>query len=106
LLEGNVRARLGELELSCPRIEVRYDAAHRVRSARAFGGVRAKHRDAVATASSAEIDAGKRFVELSGSVRLSQGAGWVTAERATIDLRTRRISLSRVEGSIPIEAVQ
>jgi lipopolysaccharide export system protein LptA len=106
LLEGNVRARLGDLELSCPHIEVRYDDAHRVRWARGFGGVRAKQRDAVATASSAEIDTGRRVVTLAGSVRLSQGASYITAERAQIDLRSRRISLSRVEGSIPIEAVQ
>jgi lipopolysaccharide export system protein LptA len=106
VLEGNVRARLGELELSCPRIEVRYDDEHKVRWARGFGGVRAKHRDVVATAASAEIDVGKRVVKLSGSVRLSRGAGFLAAEQAAIDLRSRRISLSRVEGSIPIEAVR
>lgn len=105
-LEGNVRARLGDLELSCPRIEVRYDSAHKVTWARGFGGIRAKQGATVATASSAEIDAGQRVVKLFGSVRLSQGAGWVTAREAALDLRTRRISLSRVEGSIPIQTVQ
>src|ERR1700741_214009 len=39
LLEGSVQATLGELRLSCARVEIRYDESPRVEWAKATGGV-------------------------------------------------------------------
>lgn len=103
VLEGNVSARMGELEVLCPKVEVRYDEAPKVRWARGSGGVRAKVKGIEATASSVELNVARRTVKLSGGVRLSRGRGWVKAESASIDLATRKVTLNEVKGSIPVE---
>jgi len=104
VLEGAVHARLGELEVRCPRVEIRYDEAPKVRWARGTGGVNASVRGIEARAEVVEVDVGSRQVNLSGGVHLKRGRGWVHAERATIDLATRKVSLSDVKGSIPVES--
>jgi lipopolysaccharide transport protein LptA len=103
VLEGNVRATLGELEVLCPKVEIRYDEAPKVQWARGSGGVRAKLKGIDATASTVSVDISKRQVQLRGRVRLSRGKGWIEAERASIDLRTRKVTLRDVKGSIPVE---
>src|SRR5262245_47692930 len=105
-LRGNVTARLGELELRCPTVELRYDKSPRVSWARGKGGVTAKFRGIEAAASTVELDAAARSVVLSGSVRLARGRGWVTAEQATIDVPTGRVSLQDVRGSVPVDPLR
>lgn len=102
VLQGNVHATLGDLDVVCPKVEVHYDRAPRVRWARGSGGVRAVLKGIQATASVVEVDVAQRRVTLSGGVRLTRGRGWLSAERATIDLRTHRVSLVNVQGSIPV----
>jgi len=102
-LEGKVHAKLGELDVYCPRVEIRYNTAPKVRWARGTGGVRATVKGIEARASVVEVDVAKRHVRLSGGVDLRRGRGWVKAERATIDLATRHVSLRDVKGSIPVE---
>jgi lipopolysaccharide export system protein LptA len=102
-LNGKVRARLGELLVECPKVDIRYDSAPNVRFARGTGGVRAAFRDIVAKAETVEVDVAKRQLALSGGVQLTRGRGWVKADRARIDLATRRVSLEEVTGSIPVE---
>jgi len=103
LLEGNVEARLGELSVSCPKVEIRYDQAPRVRWVKGSGGVRARVKGIDAVASSVVVDLAKREVTLTGGVRLARGKGWVEAGKATIDLSTKKLTLSEVKGSIPVE---
>jgi lipopolysaccharide transport protein LptA len=103
VLEGKVEARMGDLSVFCPKVEIRYDGAPRVRWAKGSGGVRAKVKGIDATASSVIVDLAKREVRLSGSVRLSRGKGWVEAGKARIDLSTRKVTLEEVKGSIPVE---
>jgi lipopolysaccharide transport protein LptA len=103
LLQGNVTAILGELEVRCPTVEIRYDKSPRVSFARGSGGVTAKLKGIDATASTVEFDASSRTVALKGSVRLSRGRGWVTAEQATVDMASGRVSLQEVKGSIPVD---
>lgn len=103
LLQGNVHAVLGDLEVDCARVEVRYDDAPNVRWAKGTGGVSARAKGFAATATSVEVDVIRRNVRLQGSVRLSRGRGWVTADSASIDLRTRKIVLNEVKGSIPVQ---
>ncbi|MFO0566838.1 MAG: LptA/OstA family protein [Polyangiaceae bacterium] len=103
LLEGNVEAKLGELTVTCPKVEIRYDQAPRVRWAKGSGGVRARVKGIDATASSVVVDLAKREVTLSGGVRLARGKGWIEAGKATIDLSTKKVTLQEVKGSIPVE---
>ncbi len=103
LLEGDVRAVLGGLEVLCQKVEIRYDTAPRVKWAKGSGGVTAKLKGIVATASSVELDVGKRRVDLNGGVRLTRGKGWVVAQRASIDIATLKVSLYDVKGSIPVQ---
>ena len=106
VLEGEVHAKLGELDVRCPKVEIRYDEAPKVRWARGTGGVRAAVRGIEARARVVEVNVAKRKVKLSGAVHLTRGRGWVTAERAIIDLSTRKVSLREVKGSIPVEPPQ
>jgi lipopolysaccharide export system protein LptA len=49
-----------------------------------------------------ELDLARQLVELSGGVKLTRGQGWLTADRARIDIATARVSLSQVKGGIPV----
>lgn len=103
VLVGDVRATLGDLVVVCPRVELRYDTAPEVRWARGSGGVQATFKDIDARAQVVEVDVVKRKLMLAGGVQLKRGRGWVRAETATIDLKTRHVSLQNVKGSIPVE---
>ena len=103
VLTGKVRATLGDLEVACPRVEIRYDSAPEVRWARGSGGVDARFKDIYARAKTVEVDVVRQNMTLKGGVHLKRGRGWVRAERATIDLKTRHVSLESVKGSIPVE---
>lgn len=103
-LEGEVRVKLGELDLSCDRVDIKYDDAPMVRWARGSGNVRASIRGITATAQSLEVEIPERRAGLVGNVRISRGRGWIQAEHASIDLPTGRITLDEIRGSIPIEA--
>jgi lipopolysaccharide export system protein LptA len=104
LLDGEVHVKLGELDVTCDRVDIRYDDAPIVRWARGSGNVRASMRGVVATAQSLEVEIPERRVRLVGDVKISRGKGWVQAEHASIDLPTGRITLDEIRGSIPIEA--
>jgi lipopolysaccharide export system protein LptA len=106
VLQGQVQVRLGELDVRCPKVEIRYDEAPKVRWARGTGGVYASVRGIEARAQVVEVNVAQRKVNLSGGVYLSRGRGWVKAERATIDLATRKVALRDVTGSIPVEPPQ
>ena len=106
LLTGNVVARLGDLEVRCPTIELGYDESPRVKWARGKGGVVARFKGIEVTAPAAELDAKSRTVILSGGVRLARGRGWMSAERATLELASGKVSLQEVKGSIPVEPVR
>lgn len=102
-LEGNVRAQMGDLEVLCPKIDIKYDQAPRVRWARGSGGVKARVKGIQATSSVVVVDLAQRVVNLSGGVRLTRGRGWVEANRASIDLSTHKVTLHEVKGSIPVD---
>jgi lipopolysaccharide export system protein LptA len=103
VLQGDVRASLGELQVHCPKVEMKYDPAPTVKWVRGSGGVRATLRDIEATAQLVEVDVGRREVKLNGGVELRRGRTWVHADSAVIEIATRRVSLHDVKGSIPVE---
>jgi hypothetical protein len=94
---------MGELSVTCPKVEIKYDEAPKVRWARGTGGVNANIKGIIAKAASVEVDVANRSVKLVGSVRLARGKGWVEAERAVVDIATRKVTLHEVKGSIPVE---
>jgi lipopolysaccharide export system protein LptA len=101
-LTGNVRLRKGTMAVSCPLVEVRYDEASHVTWLRGSGGVTAELQGIKAQAPEAELDLARRTLDLRGGVRLARGEGWITAERATIQIATGKVAMTDVKGSIPL----
>jgi lipopolysaccharide export system protein LptA len=104
VLQGNVHAVLGELEVECGKIDVRYDEAPVVRYARGSNDVTVRLKGIEAKAATLEVDVARRSVRLQGGVKVSRGRGWVTADAAQIDIATRHVTLDDVRGSIPVQA--
>ncbi len=104
VLEGDVVIGLGELKVQCPRVELGYDEAPQVKWAKGSGGVHAELRGIIADAAVVEVQVRERRVKLMGGVKLTRGRGWVHADEATIDIKTRRVTLQDVKGSIPVSA--
>jgi lipopolysaccharide transport protein LptA len=102
VLAGNVALAKGDLKVHCPRLEVKFDASPHLISARGSGGVVADVRGVHAEAPEVELDLKRQTVELRGGVRLSRGAGWVQADKASIDLPSARVTATQVKGSIPV----
>jgi len=99
---GNVSLAKGDLHVSCPRIEVKFDSSPHVSWARGSGGVSADVRGVHAEAPEVELDLTKQVLELRGGVRLTRGQGWLQAERASIDIGTAKVTLTQVRGAIPV----
>jgi lipopolysaccharide export system protein LptA len=102
VLTGNVSLGKGDLHVSCPRIDLKFDTTPHVSWARGSGGVSADVRGVHAEAPEVEVDLYKQVLDLRGGVRLTRGQGWLTADRASIDIATARVTLTQVKGSIPV----
>ncbi len=102
VLTGNVSLAKGDLHVSCPRIDLKFDTSPHVSWARGSGGVSADVRGVHAEAPEVELDLTKQVLDLRGGVRLTRGQGWLQAERASIDVASGRVSLAQVKGSIPV----
>jgi lipopolysaccharide export system protein LptA len=102
VLQGHVKLARGAMALSCPRVDVRYDQVPHVTWARGSGGVVAEVKGVRAEAPEVEVDLGAQTMELRGGVRLTRGEGWITADRASINIATAKVTMSDVKGSIPI----
>jgi lipopolysaccharide export system protein LptA len=101
-LTGKVTLSKGDLVVSCPRVDLRFDHAPHVTWARGSGGVTADVRGVHAEAPSVELDLGKQVLDLRGGVKLTRGQGWLTADSARIEIATAKVSLTQVKGSIPV----
>ncbi len=100
-LEGHVALEKGAVTLRCPRVDVRYDKVPNVTWARGSGGVVAEVKGTHAEAPEVEIDLTTHQLELRGGVRITRGEGWITAERASVDLQTYKVSMTLVKGAVP-----
>src|SRR5580700_5491262 len=101
-LTGKVTLSKGDLTVSCPRIDVRFDHAPHVTWARGSGGVTADVRGVHAESPFVELDLAKQLLDLRGGVRLTRGQGWLTADSARIEIATAKVSLTQVKGAIPV----
>jgi lipopolysaccharide export system protein LptA len=102
VLTGNVSLGKGDLHVSCPRIDVKFDTTPHVSWARGSGGVSADVRGVHAEAPEVEVDLSKQVLELRGGVRLTRGQGWLQADKASIEIATAHVTLTQVKGSIPV----
>jgi lipopolysaccharide export system protein LptA len=101
-LTGKVNLSKGDLTVTCPRIDLRFDHAPHVTWAKGSGGVAADVRGVHAEAPFVEFDLTRQVLDLSGGVKLSRGQGWLTADSARIEIATAKVSLNQVKGSIPV----
>ena len=102
VLTGNVKLTKGSLSVSCPRVDVRYDDIPHVTWVKGSGGVVASVKGVRAEAPEVELDLARQRLDLRGGVRLSRGAGWITAEKASINIATAKVTMTDVKGSIPV----
>ncbi len=101
-LNGKVTLSKGDVTVSCPRIDLRFDQSPHVTWARGSGGVTADVRGVHAEAPSVELDLVKQVIDLRGGVKLTRGQGWLTADTARIDIPTGKVALSQVKGALPV----
>lgn len=101
VLTGKVKISKGDLTVSCPRIDLRFEQSPRVTWLKGSGGVSADLRGVHAEAPTVELDMSKHVMDLRGGVRLTRGQGWLTADSAKIAISTGKVSLSQVKGSLP-----
>lgn len=104
VLTGHVSLHRGATTLRCARVDVRYDESPKVVWARGSGGVVAEVKGVRVTAPEVEIDLAARALTLKGGVRMAHGDGWISAEKATVDMATGRVSMTEVKGSLPLPA--
>jgi lipopolysaccharide export system protein LptA len=102
VLTGKVTLSKGDLSVSCPRVELRFDRTPHVTWVRGSGGVSADVRGVHAEAPTVELDMAKQLLDLRGGVKLTRGQGWLTADTARIDVGTGKVTLSQVKGSLPV----
>jgi lipopolysaccharide export system protein LptA len=102
VLTGKVTLAKGDLTVSCPRVDLRFDTTPHVTWARGSGGVVADVRGVHAEAPTVEVDLTKQILDLRGGVKLTRGQGWLTADTAKIEIPTGKVSLTQVKGSIPV----
>jgi lipopolysaccharide export system protein LptA len=101
-LTGKVTLTKGDLVVSCPKIDLRFDQTPHLTWAKGSGGVTADVRGVHAEAPSAEVDLTKQVLDLRGGVKLTRGGGWLTADSARIEIATAKVTLTQVKGSIPV----
>ncbi len=102
VLTGNVLLTKGDLKVTCPRLDLKFDTSPHVVWARGSGGVSADVRGVHAEGPEAELDLPKQVLDLRGGVRLARGQGWLQAEQARIELGTGKVTATQVKGSIPV----
>jgi lipopolysaccharide export system protein LptA len=102
VLTGHVLVSKGDLSVSCPRIDLRFDHSPHVTWLKGSGGVSADVRGVHAEAPVVELDMGRQVLDLRGGVKLTRGQGWLTADTARIDVSTGKVSMTQVKGVIPV----
>ena len=102
VLTGEVSVRLQRLELTSRRMEMRYEEGANLHSLRGDGEVSMRLGDTRATATRFELDLPRQRLVLDGPVRIDVAGGWTNAQRAEIDTLSGKLTLHRVQGSLPL----
>jgi lipopolysaccharide export system protein LptA len=98
VFEGSVRARYGELVLTCDSMRVSYDEQGAVVALRATGDVAVRQGDARATAGSGRLDARQGLLVLEGSAVLVRGPHRLEGRRISVHLASGRLEVERARG--------
>lgn len=101
VLSGHVAVKKGAVSVGCSRVDVRFDEVPHVTWIKGSGGVVADVKGIRAEAPEFELDLGRQQLDLRGGVRLSKAGGWITAERASVQVVTGKITMSDVKGVLP-----
>jgi lipopolysaccharide export system protein LptA len=101
VLDGHVQLRRGDILVTCPRVEGRFDASARLLSARGIGPVTADFRGTHAEADDVEVDMSQKVIRLKGHVKVNRNGAKLTAERGTIEIASAHLSLEEVHGVLP-----
>lgn len=102
VLTGQVVLAKGDMNVRCPRVELKFDTSPHLNWAKGSGGVVADVRGVHGEAPEVELDLKKQVLELRGGVKLSRGQGWIQADKATIELANGKVTATQVKGSIPV----
>jgi len=102
VLTGKVVLTKGDMTVSCPRVDLKFDSGPHLMTAKGSGGVVADVRGVHGEAPEVELDMVKQILEMRGGVKLSRGQGWIQADKASIELATARVTATQVKGSIPV----
>jgi lipopolysaccharide export system protein LptA len=102
VLTGQVVLSKGDMNVRCPRVELKFDTSPHLNWAKGSGGVVADVRGVHGEAPEVELDLKKQVLELRGGVKLSRGQGWIQADKATIELANGKVTATQVKGSIPV----
>jgi lipopolysaccharide transport protein LptA len=102
VLTGQVVLSKGDMNVRCPRVELKFDTSPHLNWAKGSGGVVADVRGVHGEAPEVELDLKKQVLELRGGVKLSRGQGWIQADKATIELASGKVTATQVKGSIPV----
>ncbi len=102
VLTGQVVLSKGDMNVRCPRVELKFDTSPHLNWAKGSGGVVADVRGVHGEAPEVELDMKKQVLELRGGVKLSRGQGWIQADKATIELANGKVTATQVKGSIPV----
>lgn len=101
VLTGDVAMRLERLELGARRMRVHHESGTAPRSLSGEGHVSVRIGATSATAQRFELDLRGQRLSLEGPVRVSVAGGWTQAERAEVDTHSGKLTLHRVQGSLP-----
>jgi lipopolysaccharide export system protein LptA len=101
VLDGHVQLRRGDILVTCPRVEGRFDGSARLLSARGLGPVTADFRGTHAEADDVEVDMSQKVIRLKGHVKVTRGGARMTAERGTIEFASAHLTLEEVHGVLP-----
>lgn len=99
---GHVKLSRADLHVACPKLDVRYEDGAKPISAKATGGVVAEAKGMKAEAPEALLDLTTHTLAFSGGVKVTQGAAWLAAEKAVLNLDTGKITLTQVKGALPL----
>lgn len=102
VLEGNVRLARAGISMGCARVEARFGDGFSLVWAKGTGSVSAEVKGVRVQAPQVEVDFGKQTMLFSGGVKLMKGEGWLTAQTATVRLDSGKVSMTEVQGALPL----
>jgi lipopolysaccharide transport protein LptA len=103
VFEGHVRARYGDLTLSCDAMSVSYDDEGAIVALRASGRVVVVRPGARATAATGRLDARQGLLVLEGGPVLVRGPHRLEGQRIAVHLSSGRLEVEKARGTFKLD---